>query len=499
MTDFFAITQSIVQRAYYHFPQKKDQVAFYFEDSQITYQQMLQEMESIAQQLHEKTLRKGDSVLVLIPLGKELIYVLLGLMQMGIIPILVDPRLSKKLWKTMITRSKPKLVITHPKLIKWHWLFPWTWKYRFCSVNKKVFSHEVISINQVPPSLQVSSFKPLIKMNPEDIVIKTLTSGTTGEPKIIERCFSVLESQQRLSCKYLPPLDSDIHLSLYGIGILQSFIHGSTTVITNDFKSDKIFQEIIKYNVTRLSIPPGILYELINYCEQNRLSLPSLKCILTGGAPIPLWFRKKILSFFPHADCYIVFGSTECEPISKLHINSFQEKGLIGYPVGAPISELKIIKKKITTLQNQDIYEISLQGENCASLNEQGVLELGDLASFDTEGNLWLLGRSSEVFQGIPAAFIEEQIERIPGIKRSLFLRNNETNILLIEFLEDPQEAPLTLKDRVKIETLFTDLGLSSVSIFRTQNLPVDPRHLWKLQRHHVSSLLKKYCHDKMN
>lgn len=499
MTDFFAITQNIVQRAYDHFPQKKDQVAFYFEGSKITYQQMLQEMESLGQQLYGKNLRKGDSVLILLPLGKELIFILLGLMQMGIIPVLIDPRLNKKLWKTMITRSKSKLIISHPTLIKWHWLLPWTWKYRFCSVNKKIFSHDVISVNEAPPVLQVSSFKPLITMNPEDIIIKTLTSGTTGEPKIIERRFSVLESQQRLSCKYLPALSSDIHLSLYGIGILQSFIHGSTTVIANSFQSDKIFQEIIKYNVTRLSIPPGTLYELINYCEQNRLLLPSLKCILTGGAPIPFWFRKKILSFFPQADCYIVFGSTECEPISKLHVNSFQERGIIGYPVGTPISELKIIKKKITTLQNQDIYEISLQGENCASLNEQGVLALGDLASFDSDGNLWLLGRNSEVIQGIPAAFIEEQIERIRGIKRSLFLRDSETNILFIEFLDNHEEAPLTLKDRVKIEALFTDLGLSPVSIFRVQKLPVDPRHLWKLQRHHVSSLLTKYCHDKMN
>ena len=112
-------------------------------------------------------------------------------------------------------------------------------------------------------------------MKPEDIVIKTLTSGTTGEPKIIERRFSVLESQQRLSCKYLPPLTIDIHLSLYGIGILQSFIHGSTTVITNDFSSEKIFQEIVKYHVTRLSIPPGTLYELILYCEKKELSLPA--------------------------------------------------------------------------------------------------------------------------------------------------------------------------------------------------------------------------------
>lgn len=497
MSDFLKPTKNILQRAYYHLADKKSLVAFYFEGQRITYEQALKSIDHMSSQFLELSLAKGDSVLILLPLGKELVFVLLALMRQGIVPVLIDPRLSKKLWKTSILKSQPKMVISQSSLIKWHWILPWTWKFKFISVNKKVLGAELLELNVDPSEMKTST--ELISMTPDDVLIKTLTSGSTGEPKIISRNFSILEAQQRLSCKYLPPLEVDIHLSLYGIGILQSFIHGSSTIIAPSFSVEDIYHQIQKYQATRLSIPPGILWNLIRYCENQKQQMPSLKCILTGGAPIPLWFRKKLIDFFPTANCYIVFGSTECEPISKLNIRQFTEKDIVGYPVGKNITELEILKKAIGKIKNQEIFQISLKGPNCAATNESDILNIGDLASFDEEGQIWLLGRANEVYKGIPAAYIEELTERITNIKRALFLRDQETSYLFVELLEDSVIETSLSSYLNEIQNLIADLGLGDVQIFRVPKLPVDPRHQWKIQRQNVSSLLKDFCHDKIN
>lgn len=496
MTDFFEPKSNITQRAYYHLSDEKSKIAFYFENENFTYLEALKKIENMAKQLADLKLEKGDSVLILLPLGKELIFTLLALMRQGIVPILIDPRLDKKLWEKSILKSRPKMVISQASLIKWHWLLPWTWQFDFLSVNKKVLGANFLNLNtRIEETLESPS---LISMSSSDSIIKTLTSGSTGEPKIISRSFSVLESQQRLSCKYLPYLEKDIHLSLYGIGILQSFIHGSSTIVTTSFAAENIYQQIQKYQATRLSIPPGMLWELILYCEENKVSLPSLKCILTGGAPIPLWFRKKLKSFFPHADCYIVFGSTECEPISKLNLTTFIEKNIVGYPVGKNIDELEILKISVGKIKNQEVFKISLKGSNCAGANDQGLLNIGDLASFDEDGQIWLLGRENELYKGIPAAYIEELSERITGVKRALFLREQETNFLFLELLETNENLNNLSIELKEIQTLITDLGLGSILIYKVRKLPVDPRHLWKIQRQHVSSLLKDFCYDKI-
>ncbi|MCB0369613.1 MAG: acyl--CoA ligase [Bdellovibrionales bacterium] len=498
MTDFVNKTHNIIERGYAHFKSHKSRLAFITEEETYTYEEVFQVLENLNYQFSKMNLLKGDSVLILIPIGKELVFILLALMKIGIIPILIDPRLKKSLWKELIIKSKPKMIISHSQLIKWHWFFLWSWRFQFYSVGNKAFGAKQLTITK---DFKIKTpLTTLPSMLGEDILIKTLTSGTTGSPKVIHRNFSILESQQRLTCKYLPELKHDIHLSLYGIGILQSFIHGSTTVIINNYHIDNIIQKITQHKVTRLSIPPGILCDLMFYCEEKKIRLSSLKCILTGGAPIPLWFRKKMKSLFPMSSCYIIYGSTECEPISKWDISNELDENIIGYPVGKVIDEITLIKEKVSEIKGQNIFKISLKGENCATEINCNELNIGDLASFDSDGNLWLLGRSSEIIDDIPPAYIEEQIERIDCIKRSIFLKNKGENLLIIECFNFTENTiQLRSEDIKNIEEIFKDVGLGNVSIYKTNKLPVDPRHLWKIQRKEISSFINQYCHDKVN
>lgn len=491
--------KNIVQRAYDHFPDKKDKIAFIFENQHLSFTESLSAIEIIRQQLADFKIKSANKALVLAPLSTELVFLLLALLASKITPILIDPRLSRSLWKHSILLSKPDYIFSTPTIVNAHWLLPWTWRFSFISIGSKALCNHHLSFNFQNLNL-THSLITLPDTNPQEPILFSLTSGSTGLPKLISRNFSVLESQQRLSCKYLPPLENDIHLSLYGLGILQSFIHGSTTLIAPNTNIDQLFFLINKHQVTRLSIQPGKLHELIQYLDQHSKKLLSLKCILTGGAPIPFWLRKKIRDYFPVCDIYIVYGSNECEPISKLNITrTHEEPNMIGYPVGHVIDEISVTKKLLWTINGQEIYEVFFKGENTVTNTVDGQLALGDLASFDKDDNLWLLGRTTDIVNGLPAAIFEEPLERIDGVQRVLALETENKINLFIQAAENSNWSQIKTAVDDWLNKLNKDHNLSSYSIYRVPKLPVDPRHLWKIQRHHVSTLLNHYTRDKIN
>lgn len=500
MTNLKAV-KNILERGFNHWPTKKDQPAFIFKDKEFTYAESLQLIENTRAQLKQLDLHEGDRVLILIPIQRELIFLLLALLASKIAPILIDPRLERRLWRQSIIDSKPKCIFSTAKLINWHWLLPWTWPLSFVSISRGALTSLRL---QFPHNLDKNiSFSTLPETFASDDLIYTLTSGSTGHPKLVSRNFSVLESQQRLSCNHLPSLNNDIHLSLYGIGILQSFIHGSTTVIASDTSASSLCRLIRKHKITRLSIPPGKLFELLVYVREHQFGLPTLECILTGGAPIPLWLRRWLVNdiqpYFPNAITYIVYGSTECEPISKLNLSEFKESGLIGYPVGKIINEISVHKTLKHTVLGQEIFEIFLTGENCAVTNKNEYLKLGDLASFDDQGNVWLLGRSQDLICGIPAAVLEEPIECLPTIKRALAIEDQGTVLIFLQSMPTRNCTDDIPQIHEWIKKINQDHSLvKHYSIYRVPELPVEPRHLWKIQRAEVSSLLSEYTRDKL-
>lgn len=495
--------KNILERGYNHLLTKKDGTAFIWGNHQRTFLESIRLIESIRDQLNTLGLRHGQRVLILAPLSPELIFLLLALLASKIAPILIDPRLDRKLWRQAIIDSQPKFIISTARLINLHWLMPWTWQMRFISINGWA-----LMASQLDYRSTNSDIKPPITLPdtlPSENLIYTLTSGSTGNPKLISRNFSVLENQQRLSCDYLPELQTDIHLSLYGIGILQSFIHGSTTVLADDMSAAALCRLIRKHKVTRLSIPPGKLFDFLMYVRLHQFGLPSLECILTGGAPIPHWLRRwltvDIQPYFPNAVSYLVYGSTECEPISKLNLSEFKENenDRIGYPVGKAISELSIHKSLKYKIFDQDIFEIFLHGPNCAVTDTTEYLKPGDLASFDEHGNIWLLGRSNDLICGWPATIFEEPLERLPNIKRAMGLENQGVILLFIQAL--PNRNAVKDLDAIHhwIQKIQHACSFNArYCIYLVSDLPVDPRHQWKLQRAQVAASLERFTRDKI-
>lgn len=323
-----------------------------------------------------------------------------------------------------------------------------------------------------------------------DDLLLTLTSGTTGKPKIITRSFHTLKHQQSLSCKYLPYLKNDIHLSLYGVAVLQSLIHGSTTLYSNNQSPENLVSLIDKYKVTRLSAPPGILTQLLEFIQFQKIQLHNVECILTGGAPIPRWLCQNILNLFPKAELFIVYGSTECEPISRKKVtkSTLQDQNH-GYNVGRIIEELSLYKKSFAHFQNKSIFEIHLKGPNCANTNASGYLETGDLAYENGVGELILIGRKNDHLHFPFLGLLEEHLESHPMIRRVACISTSQSKLNIYIELASKHNQHLDKKSLQKeIDKILSNepyhLSLNSINIHFYKKIPVDARHGWKIQRH---------------
>lgn len=171
-----------------------------------------------------------------------------------------------------------------------------------------------ISIIQIIKDLvskTISTYDDLISNIKEtNANIELNTSGTTGEPKVINHTFNSMVSNVKISSDR----DDDIWGFTYnpkkmaGYQVLfQSILNKNTLV--NLFKCDynEISNRIQKYNVTHISATPTFYKILIS----DGILYPNVKQISLGGEGSDVELQNRIKINFPNAKLKNIYASTE--------------------------------------------------------------------------------------------------------------------------------------------------------------------------------------------
>src|SRR5690606_5025842 len=69
---------------------------------------------------------------------------------------------------------------------------------------------------------------------------------------------------------------------------------------------------------TCTTLSPSLLRGLYTYCLDNHITLPFLRRIVTGGAPVSKDDLEKTLKIAPQSDVLVLYGSTEVEPMAHI-------------------------------------------------------------------------------------------------------------------------------------------------------------------------------------
>jgi acyl-CoA synthetase (AMP-forming)/AMP-acid ligase II len=379
----------------------------------------------------------------------------------------------------------------------------------------------------------------MIASQPTDLAAILFTSGSTGVPK--GACYShgIFDQQVRMLRAIYRFGDDEIDLPTFPLFALFDPALGMTAVIPDmdarfPARADpaKIREAILSFGCTNMFASPALLRNLAPWCKERGLTLPSLRRVLSAGAPVPPSVLQDMRAILPAgAQVFTPYGATESLPVCNvgsdevLSIVELCREGAgicVGRPVeGVLVRILRIRDDEIPAWSDDllappgEVGEIAVRSpvvtesywarpeqtalakirERLPDGREAIVHRMGDLGRFDDEGRLWMCGRKSHrVETGAGPLFtepIEKVVETVPGVRRAALVgvgaRGRQRAVVIVEPTADaPAWTALEDAVRARIHGHPVAGGVDAV-LLHAEPFPVDVRHNAKIVRERLA------------
>jgi len=437
----------------------------------ITNKDLLQSISNYRQQLLRKNIKPGAAILLGMPVSIAAINAILSIQSIGAIPVLPPAKPALPLLLSIIRKQKIKTIIVKEK--------PGI----LVSIFLSIAGVRVIRLHD--SGNETNIWKPEL-VSPEQAALITHSSGSTGKPKSIYRSHRVLSAQHLVLKKVFPPLHEQHDFPLFPNIILHNLAAGVTSIIPDipGFRVElvdpsKIIEQMKSSHVNTLTGNVFYFKKIIKYLEQNPVSFPSIKAAGIGGSPVHEKIAHSLRQSFINADCYIIYGMSEAEPISIRKINSKIENPLNGYAVGNPCDDLEVRINATTKIQTAealvDAGEIEIRGVHVATANKNEWLKTGDIGYLTTGKQLYLTARkgNEQSHKGIHHYQVEHLLLQQDGVENGGVLSTANGFIVFIEGF-------VTKEDIWEILNISFPQGIIKDVYFRSK-IPVDARHHSKI------------------
>ncbi len=277
----------------------------------------------------------------------------------------------------------------------------------------------------------------------EDVTIVMFTAGTTGTPK------GVMLSHNSFSSYILAnvePVDMEsdekniLTVPLHHIAgvqaVMAAIYGGRTLVLQRQFDEEGWMKLVQDEKVNRAMMVPTMLKRLMDQPSFGSYDLSSLQVITYGAAPMPLEVIKKAIVEFPNTRFINAFGQTEtASTITMLppdaheiregdpdYDQKLKRLGSIGKPL--PDVEVRIVDEDGNDVPLGENGEIVARGERLMKgyWNREeatretlrgGWLYTGDLGYSDDEGFIFLSGRAKDFLKRGGEMIAPEEVEQI--------------------------------------------------------------------------------------
>lgn len=498
--DPFNITSHFFEAAS-KFPEK---IAIADKKGNITFGELEQQVIQVSNTFLLRGIKKGDRVLVFVPMSIELYRTVLALFRIGAVAVFLDEWVSFSRLNASCKAAKCHAFIG--------------------SFKARILGLVSAEIRKIPIKLGTSIEQnhqniALPEVFGTDTALLTFTTGSTGSPKAARRTHGFLHQQFLALSEEVQSSPEDIDMPVLPIVLLLNLGAGCTSVIAkynsrkpSSLDPSKILNQIEFFKVTKITASPFFVLQLARYIKRENQTPPQLlRKIFTGGAPVFPNQATDILTAFSNTNLRIVYGSTEAEPISSISgvelIERTHNELSKGLPVGLPFHRAKV---RIITIDDHPVNvdnegsleklflpagtigEIIVSGSHVLSEyfnNEEAIRQnkifvgdkcwhrTGDSGYLDSQGNLFLCGRCKSliVYKGeLIAPFIYEfAIKATKEVEIGTVLLREKELVLVIETTSEA--------NREHITNALRQSRLQFDYIHWMKSIPRDPRHHSKI------------------
>ena len=408
-------------------------------DQRLSYAQLDEASNKVANALAGMGVRKGDRVAMLLSNSPEFVTTYFGVVKAGGIAVLLDTKYKLTELTSLCGDSQPKVLVTEsPFLEPLVPVLP-----RFKSIEQVIdlsseYEGQFLSYQEV---MATSPARPVaVGLEPEDIVHIAYSSGPSFHPRGVMLSHQALVREAAISGDGFQQTDKDIVVLFalpmhhaFGLVVitLTSIAKGSMVVMLPGLSIDKLLEIIERERATMFMAVPFVHALIINAVEAEGIkhNLSSMRLWGTAGAAMPVNILQKLRQ---HLGMPAVnfWGMTEssahvtCQPV-----DGAGKPGSVGRVL--PGWELKIVDDSDRELPPNEVGEIIVRGpimkgyynnpQATAEAIKDGWLHTGDMGKVDEDGQVFLsAGRKKDVIiakgQNIYPSDIEEVLRSHPKV-----------------------------------------------------------------------------------
>ncbi|OHV05446.1 class I adenylate-forming enzyme family protein [Mycobacterium talmoniae] len=282
-----------------------------------------------------------------------------------------------------------------------------------------------------------------LEPDPNDPGDMLYTSGTTGSPKgVVTSHDAVLRTAYASALTRAYEDGRRILFSLpcyhmfgYIEGLLSVMFVGGAIIPQTTFSADGYFAGIQRHRATDILCVPTMAVAMLESATRRDYDLSSLRAILCGSAPAPIWLWRQIEDEFGVSEIVTGYGMTECGGAMTL---TFPEDPLsltsetVGRPklagaAAVPGSDSLVLYKTVDPASGKDcapgeegelvssgptaMLRYWNQPEQTAATLRDGWLFSGDLGRVRDDGYLEVTGRSKELYKSGGELVMPKEIE----------------------------------------------------------------------------------------
>ena len=497
---------------------------------EISFKDLAYETNCLSRGLLAAGFETGDRVVLMVPPSLAFFTLSFAFLQAGIVPVLIDPGIGIKNLKKCIDETRPTGFIGITKAHVARILLGWgrSTIRKKITIGPRLFWGGKL-LRKIKEAGCSDAPMECFAAQAEDLCGILFTSGSTGVPKGVMSTYGNMYHQVQMIRNTYAMEAGQIDLPTFPPFALFNPVIGMSSIIPDmnptqpaNVDPERLIRVLQQFKVTSMFGSPALIDRVGRYGAANGVKLPSLKRVLSAGAPVPAKTMRHFASMLNDStQIFTPYGATEALPIASIGSHELLTEEIQqrtnnggGVCIGKPVAELEaeIIRISDDPIANwsddlklgaEEVGEIVVKGKNVtqayfnrdeatqlAKIKDQGRYwhRMGDLGYKDQQGRLWFCGRKAHRVILANKELYSVQCESVfnahPQVHRTALVGVRGKAVLCVEIDKEADEVNVEhLKKELLTWAAENELTKDIQRILFHPSFPVDIRHNAKIFR----------------